>query len=782
MPDDHRRAAALWIAAAILLLGFGLRIHRLAYDSIWWDEGYSIWMARMPIREMLVATSFDTHPPLSYALLYGWRALVGEEEFALRVLTVFFGLLTVAVGYQTGREVGGRSAGLAGALLIAAARLPVWWSQEVRMYALAAFFSALALWMALRLFHRRGRQWTAAVGLALSLAAGLLTLYLFAGTVLALNLAFIAAFCFDRKRWKLAVNWIGAQVGALAIFLPWAIYAYGHLPSWATPQPPVDLWHVVKLYLGTIFLGIATGIERYAVLLTSGVAALVGAGVVSLIAAGKQKRGAWVTLVIGTLLPPLLVYLLSLPRGQFNYPVPSPRYFLLLSTPVYVLIGWGAAAANRCLKHAGTVVLLGVVGIGLWSLGLYYPGLYLADDYLSMAAVLEAMRQPDDAVVLNNDADWPIFDYHYPHPYDRHISKTQPIRDEKYAEYLLAEYQYSHSGVWLVQTQYASVTDPDDRLYAWLRSKSWGKRHYVFPTGELWFFSLTQERGDRNLIGAAVGWPDSFERVEAPISEGVSLAGYYQPVPEIRAGERLVIGLGWHTGPDVTGEWPIALSLVGANGEVIASTTRELTTDRYAEVDRYEPVELFVPLDALGGRAQIVFAAGETWQPLGSIVVRERRGPQPGAVVIPEEAAEIGARFGQGIRLVAAELPDQAIWHPGEQVPVTLYWQAEEPIAGQYKVFVHLVGDTYNPATNNSLWGQWDQEPQGGAAPTSGWEPGVIIEDGYLIPVDSDAPPGHYRLVVGLYSPVEGGRLSVFDRDGQGLGDAVLLLEVEIER
>lgn len=787
MPDHRRRlrfTATFWLMTLLLLLAFGLRAHRLATDSVWWDEGYSIWMARLPIGQMLFETAHDAHPPLSYAMLHGWRVLVGDQEFALRLQSVLFGLLTVALSYRIGREAGGRWAGLAGALLVSLARLPVWWSQEVRMYAPATFFTALAMWMALRLFDDRfgdrRRLWPPAAILALSLGAGLLTLYLFAATVLVLNLAFVYAFLTSRRRWKLAAAWVASTVGMLVLFLPWIAYAAGRMPTWVTPQPPVDLWYVVKLYLGVTFLGIATNIEQVMPLLVAGLVALAVSAGAALVGSPPEKRAAWVTLLIGALLPPLLVYLLSLPRGQFNYPTPSPRYFLLLSTPVYVLLGWGATALNRYLKHAGTLALVALVAASLWSLSLYYPGLYLSDDYQSIAAVLQAMRRPRDAVVLNNDSDWPIFAYHYTDSFDRKISKTQPIRDEKYAEYLLKRYRRRSDGVWLVQTRYAAETDPDNRLWEWLNDHSWKKVSYTFPEAELWFFSLNQERADVARSGLAAGWPETFVPVEAPIAEGVSLAGYTQVVPQIRAGDALTIGLGWHTGPDATGQWPVALKLVAPDGDEIATTTTSLLAKRKAQGDRYQPVEILVPPDAPGGRAQIVFVAGELWQPLGTVQIRERSSPSRQPVEVPLTAIPLDARFGQGITLLAVDLPGQTTWSPGQGIPLTLYWRADVPITERYKVFVHLVGQEYNPASGNTVWGQQDQEPQGGAAPTTGWQPGAIVEDGYLIYVEETAPPGDYRLQAGLYLPLDGLRLPAFDADSAPLGDAVELFEVEI--
>ncbi len=808
----------IWILALVLLIAFGLRLHRLAYDSVWWDEGYSIWMARMPIGEMLFQTANDAHPPLSYLMLHGWRALVGDEEFALRVLSVFCGLLTVAASYQIGREVGGWKVGLAGSLLTAVARLPVWWSQEVRMYAPATLFAALALWAAIRLVMEKRRIWLWAAILAVSLGAGLMNLYLFGGVAIALNLAFPYAFFTAKKRWRLTAAWASAQVGALALFLPWWFWATRYLPSWETPQAPVDLWFVIKLYLSTVFLGIATDIERYTPILIGAIVVLVGMAVAVVIPfrppisqqayspplQGGQnpsrtpaKAGedwgvitkhhmiaAWVMLVIGVLLPPVLVYVLSLPRGQFNYPTPSPRYFLLLSTPVYVLVGWGAVAMIQRWRRAGqvigAVVLAGFVGMSAWSLHQYYAGLRLSDDYISIAATLEAFRQPDDTVILNNDTDWPIFAYHYPGEFKRHISKTQRIWDEPYAAGLLSDYR-GKGAVWLVQTRYAEVTDPDHYLSDWLRQRSWNWRTYTFPEAQVWFFAMNAERGDPKVVDIVGEWPEIMHPVDAPITDGVRLTGYTKPIPEVDAGSLMIVGLGWEKEADLYEDWTIGVQILGADGEVITSTLVGLNSTSILVEKRFVNVELFIPPETPEGKAQIIFIANETWLPLDTITIRGRDVEPVESVELPESAQPFDMQYGAGIKLLGVDLPDQTTWEPGDGIPLTLYWQAQQPIPERYKVFVHLVGTEYNPETNNTVWGQQDQEPRNGADPTTSWRTGAIITDDYLIPVWEDAPPGDYLIQVGIYLPINGQRLPVFDEEGVPVGDSVMVYEVTIK-
>ncbi|MEZ4556700.1 MAG: hypothetical protein R2854_09695 [Caldilineaceae bacterium] len=47
-----------------------LRVLRLNWQPLWWDEGYSIYFATEPLARMLNLTAHDIHPPLYYALLH----------------------------------------------------------------------------------------------------------------------------------------------------------------------------------------------------------------------------------------------------------------------------------------------------------------------------------------------------------------------------------------------------------------------------------------------------------------------------------------------------------------------------------------------------------------------------------------------------------------------------------------------------------------------------------------------------------------------------------------
>ncbi|MDH7487607.1 MAG: glycosyltransferase family 39 protein [Anaerolineae bacterium] len=144
----------------ITLLAVLLRVLRLDFQPLWWDEGYSLYFATNPLAEMVAQTARDIHPPLYYALLHGWIGLFGPSPVAVRLLSVAIGALTVPLAYAAGRFLGGSRVGLLAALLLAVNPLHIFYSQEVRMYGLVALLGLLstlcALWLLLG-DDRRGK-------------------------------------------------------------------------------------------------------------------------------------------------------------------------------------------------------------------------------------------------------------------------------------------------------------------------------------------------------------------------------------------------------------------------------------------------------------------------------------------------------------------------------------------------------------------------------------------------------------------------------------------------
>jgi hypothetical protein len=109
-----------------------------------------------------------------------------------------------------------------------------------------------------------------------------------------------------------------------------------------------------------------------------------------------------------------------------------------------------------------------------------------------------------------------------------------------------------------------------------------------------------------------------------------------------------------------------------------------------------------------------------------------------------------------------------------ESLELTVYWEALQEMGISYKVFVHLI----DPASGSPVV-QDDAVPRGWTYPTTQWTRNEVVDDRILLPLDGVAQ-GQYNLVIGLYDPETGERLSAFSAQGQRYpDDAVPLTTLE---
>jgi hypothetical protein len=133
-----------------------------------------------------------------------------------------------------------------------------------------------------------------------------------------------------------------------------------------------------------------------------------------------------------------------------------------------------------------------------------------------------------------------------------------------------------------------------------------------------------------------------------------------------------------------------------------------------------------------------------------------------------------------GLKLVAAQPLPKAV-RRGETLPLRLHWRAlccsasgRAPVLASYTVFVQVIDEQGVKA------GQIDRLPCNGACPTSSWRPGDLVGEWYQVPVRSDAPPGRYRVIAGMYDLATGENLVWSDSQGQEIGPHLELGSVQV--
>ncbi|MGC9332903.1 MAG: hypothetical protein ACP5JJ_02060, partial [Anaerolineae bacterium] len=287
--------------------------------------------------------------------------------------------------------------------------------------------------------------------------------------------------------------------------------------------------------------------------------------------------------------------------------------------------------------------------------------------------------------------------------------------------------------------------------------------------------------GQLTLLGYAPGAGDvqpgetvyleTYWRAEASLSEDMALL-----VKLVDDQHRIVAN--WLTSPSLA-SYPTGLWQAG--GHVRGQHTVRLPVT--VEPGRYElRIALVRPtgtkLDLTGERPHRVLNGLVTWRTalkgeelaLTSIRVVDR----PRTFQLPEVEHPLDVTVGRRAHLVGYAL-DASQARAGGLVDLTLYWQADGPMAKPFKVFTHLL------AADGKLWTQHDAPPGGGCCPAGTWAKGEVIVDHHPIALPADLPPGTYWLVAGMYDEDTDMRLPAFSAAGEPFAkDRVPLTSVDV--
>jgi len=619
----------LAIFLLILLVGFALRLYRLGYQSLWYDETVSVLLARKSLPALTAHTAGDIHPPLYYYLLHFWIRLAGSSEFSLAFLSLAFGVLLIPLLLYLGRGLYGVKIGLLGALLLAFSPFNLWYSQEVRMYTLGASLGLISLLFLLRLIKSQGRlQRGYGAGYILASASGLYTLYYFTFLLLAQNLMVIgwwlAKWVKGKQKFSL-LPWVSSQVGILLLYLPWLPIAFRQVTN-----PPVPPWRT--------FTGFAqVGVESWSALsfgqsvdpkivwpLLLLALALFALGLFSLLRA--QVSDSWfvpLSLAGHTLLPILLIYLFSLIVPLFHI-----RYVFTYSPPFYLLLAAGLVRLPR--KPLVALSLLLILGTSAYSIyNFHFDPLYASDDYRGAVEYLEERWRSGDAVLINAGYAYPAFLYYYEEPiaWQGRLVNYQDVahrgegtvvlqtgsiggqatlgwgnpNSDFYATTgeetapSLEEVFSRHSRVWVFRI-YDTVTDPQGFIRRWLEEHGRKFEDQLFA-GQ----SFMRVQGFLTHPGPIYEVPDLPHPVGVELGGRVRLEAFEGEAAPVRAGEALDLALYWRATQRLDIDYHVVLYLVDAGGEVLTQTDEMplgslYLTSRWkvGEVLR-EPIRLEIP-------------------------------------------------------------------------------------------------------------------------------------------------------------------------------------------
>jgi uncharacterized membrane protein len=134
-------------------------------QSLWRDEGFSVWIAKDSLLNVITRTSGDFNPPLYYLILNLWMHTFGNSEIVLRSLSLIFHLLLVWVVFRFAQAVfKQRSYAITTALLAATNPMLVYFAFELRMYSLLALLATASMYF---LYTKQWKKYVIAAALGL---------------------------------------------------------------------------------------------------------------------------------------------------------------------------------------------------------------------------------------------------------------------------------------------------------------------------------------------------------------------------------------------------------------------------------------------------------------------------------------------------------------------------------------------------------------------------------------------------------------------------------------
>ena len=785
-------AAWRWMVF-LTLCAAGLRLADLAGRSMWLDEGYTLARLAGSWQDILTNVvrlqgqlTIDFHPPAYFVLLKAWSQLVGDGEFALKLVSAAFGVLVVPATYVLARRLFTRRIGLLAAAFAVLCPPYQWYSQEMRMYSLVPLLAALSTYFLYKASVPRARSagpWLAWAGITV---LSLLTHYVFAG-LLGAHLVFIAVAVLAllppilrRGVWvvigvtlvalfaaaagpgisvplgerQVALNIQTLNVTGPAIYqtFTYVLEALVFGMSASDPLRGVSSWLVAGLcVLGGVLPWRRQFVGDYRARL---LALLSGVGVIVIVYAALAAAGWWIDF----------------------------RYFILAVPALHVLLArallmlWGAASSQNDVRASGwsaavrqaprALAVLALIGLWIalgWSTLQTFVRTSLAqDDWRAMAQYIGDHWRDGDTLVAG--------------PFTPELVLSTYLRDLPIPVKVLADIRpviaatstlSQPQRLWYAGTGREKST-ADNAAEAGGSPSSFERmylREKTLFNGRTDILELSLLEAQPPLVEAI---PDRAYRAAAAPSAGSHRIAAYEILPGFpqNALPNILLRTYWKNGgPEVPGEQTVSVRLLDAERRAWADwmvpaqleSAPEQWSDRNFFIADYQ-IPLPLGLPPLSYTLELSVRSGAKPE-LAQVMENAVAGDDVQCCVRmtswPQASAAAAIQNQDDVSLVGAEY--QPVIRPGHMLPVALTWQINKPASEPLTTGLKLEGLFGGVVvTSSALTG-------GREYPVTSWTVGEPVRDMQSLFLPFATRPGYYRL-------------SLEQRSGDGLASQVVPL------
>jgi 4-amino-4-deoxy-L-arabinose transferase-like glycosyltransferase len=770
-----------WLLVLAVLAAFAIRLDRLGAADLTFDESASAFISGKSYSGMLayLLNAFHELPPVYYVGLRAWRLAAGACEYALRFPSACLGVLSVELLYRVGRRRLDHTIALAAATLLVVQPFHIHYSQDARPYVLMIVEGLLLF----ELFQgvRGGGRWAWWLAFGALAVVSVLTHYLMAFVLVAINLYALSTLNTRRPALVFAAWWFGAQIAVGGLF---ALYLVSSKAA----------RNVLRALEGFTLHSMLGRIEP-------------GWGLVDELVWGVQAHpwASWLNAVLVLVVAGLCLSLLASWRQGAKGRLDESKQWGRWLVPIYLLVPLALVIASPerlYPRYAAAIIPAYCLSLGLvvawlarrhWLLALAIWGVLMAanahvsgmnaavakSDYGKVVGHLNAHLQPGDAIIFNGPWQW-VQQLYYPvAPLAETVSAIN--REEQPAEQLYAPADPGRPVYWLpisipiepdaahqtlqeiaghyerawVLPAAASEVDPQKVVANWLDEHAYYAGHYK----ELKLYAF-----DRSQAEIVQPLQASFDTIFS--LEQVTLAR-----AQVYPGQPVLASLSLRVLIPPGGDLAIGLQLVDCDGDGWTSVALRPGSN-------FNPPAKWQSGDLLIARQGIVVPSGT---PPGEYALRVSAflhpsradlWPSQAGNPLPTPYIEVGdvhvlsctdcsselivaqdvqldmldASFGDSLTLRGVHFAGREFWQ-GHYVAFRLLWWPERQIEQDYRLRIALVDRAGRVVTST------EADPVAAWYATSQWPPGQWVMDRQALLVPPRLPPGSYTLRLSVLAP-----------------------------
>ena len=245
-----------YLHIAIIILGIIFIFLSVFHNNMWFDESYSVGIARHSFAEIWDITSHDVHPIFYYYCLHALYLIFGSKVIMYRLFSAVCTALLGIVGYTHIRKDFGEKIGILFSFFALFIPVNTIYAGEIRMYSLGMLLGTIMTIYAYRIYQGKAKKSTFAIFGISSLCLAYTHYY---GLMLAgiINLLLLIYLIKNRKERKQdLINFLIVAIIQVALYLPWIISFLSNLKGtgfWITLTFPGTIYDVLTIqYAGNL--------------------------------------------------------------------------------------------------------------------------------------------------------------------------------------------------------------------------------------------------------------------------------------------------------------------------------------------------------------------------------------------------------------------------------------------------------------------------------------------------------------------------------------------------